>query len=77
MRVIYKTERGGLIGSLYSESLGYTYKIRGKIDGKSMILGRSFVYLAHKEKAIELMENNIDALLETSQLFNINDYRKD
>ena len=77
MKAIYKTERGGLIGSLYLEKLGYTYKIRGKINGKSMVLGRSIVYLARKERALELMENNIDMLLDSPQLFNINDYRKD
>lgn len=77
MKKIKEIERGGLTGSLYLEKLGYTYKIKGRINGKMTTLGRSYVYLSRKERALELMENEIDSILDITTLFNMNEYRKD
>ena len=76
MKLIYKIKRGGLIGSVYEEKIGYTYKIKGKINNKYAEVARSYCYFNNKELAIEHMELDFDNLINITPLFNINDFKK-
>ena len=83
MKLVNKIERGGLIGSLYLEKYGYTFKITGRIKsiyapkGRNEVVARSYCYLKDKKQAEEQMENRMAELIEITPLFNINEYRKD
>ena len=74
MKVIEKIQRGGLIGTLYLERLGYTYKIKARVGNKMLVVGRSYVYLLHKEDARERLSSEMDAISGQLTLFNIKDY---
>lgn len=71
MKLIETHRQGGLKGSLYLEKLGYTYKIKAKVQGRTQVVARSYVYLLHKEQARQKMLDDMQALSGQPSLFDI------
>lgn len=76
MQKIKTVTLGGLVGTLYLEKLGYTWKIKTRQSGRAVVLGSSCVYLASKETATEQLKNTMEALNTQKTLFNINEYER-
>lgn len=77
MKKILNIRQGVLNGTLYLESLGYTYKIRGRINGKIYTLARSYTYILDKNVALNNMKMEMEVLSEQEPLFNLKDYNRE
>lgn len=66
-----KTEKiGEVTASLYLESLGYTYKIRAKINGsRSCVVARSYAYITNIKTAEEMMKADLFNITQQLKLF--------
>lgn len=70
MKKICDSRCGDVVGSLYRESLGYTWKIRRKNwRGGWDIIARSCVYLNDKATAIEQLNRELENITNQSKLF--------
>ena len=76
MKLIEKITQGDLTGSLYLEKLGYTYKIKARVAGKMLVVGRSYVYILHKDVARQQMLDEMEIISGQVALFNLKDYQK-
>lgn len=71
MRLINKISIGNLNGAVYQDSDGlYLYKIRGKVNGKSMVINVSYVYYDTKEKANSELKKAMECMCYQKDLFN-------
>jgi hypothetical protein len=70
MKKLYDSRCGDVTGSLYRESLGYTWKIRRKNwCGGSDIIARSCVYFNNESQAIEQLHREMDIITNQLKLF--------
>lgn len=76
MQKIKTVTLGGLVGTLYLEKLGYTWKIKTRQNGRVVVVGSSCVYLLSKETATEQLKNTMEALNTQKALFDINEYER-
>lgn len=71
MKLINKFTIGDHICSIHLESLGYTFKIKTRINGKLTEVGRSYAYFNTLEMCNEKLNEQLNVILGTSSLLNI------
>ena len=76
MKLIEKITQGDLTGSLYLEKLCYTYKIKARVASKTLIAGRSYVYILNKDVARQQMLDEMEMISGQVAMFNLKDYQK-
>lgn len=74
MKLIGTHRQGELIGSLYLEKLGYTYKIKARVGERMQVVARSYVYLLNKDQARQKMLDDMQSISKQLTLFNITAY---
>lgn len=63
MRKITDIKMGNLKGTVYQDSDGlHLYKIRGIVNGKSMVINMSYVYYDTKEEAMRHLREAMECM---------------
>ena len=58
-----------LYAYVYKESIGYTFYIKRRLNGKLTTIAQSYCYYGKKDDCINKMREEIDILLDMSPLF--------
>lgn len=71
MKLINKFTVGDYVCAVHLESLGYTFKIKTRINGKLTEVGRSYVYFGRLETCMEKLRDQLEMIMGTSSLLDL------
>lgn len=69
MKLIKKAQIGDAVGYVYLEKLGYTWRIKRKINNKTYVVSRSYSYIFNREVCEDRMNQELQNITNQPSLF--------